>query len=287
MAMKSNREDRPRPIRDMIRRLIVAPASLSFIWPVLLIVGGYVAWDRWGAEHVANKFYGVQLKNIQVTEPPGFIRTDIPGTVFRDTALDQLSLLDVQATAKIASAFATHPWVSRVISVRKLPGGKVDVHLEYRRPVAMVHVFKPNQADSGSYFFPIDGTGTLLPTTEFAQSETLDYIHIEVPDVYPTGVVGGPFGDVRVEAAARLAGVLSPVQEQAKVRAIGVHGDTRQNIVPQLEITTTDNRRLFWGSPPGLEEGGERTVEMKLHALMSGEEITNGDLRLAKRTRLE
>ncbi|TWU20198.1 hypothetical protein Pla52o_47130 [Novipirellula galeiformis] len=281
--MKSNREDRPRPIRDLIRRLIVAPAALSFIWPVLLIVGGYVAWDRWGAEHVASQFYGVQLDQIKVTAPPNYVRTDVSETVFRDTALDQLSLLDVQATAKIASAFSTHPWVSRVISVRKLPGGNVDVHLEYRRPVAMVHVFKPNQSESGSFFFPIDGTGTLLPTTEFAQSETLDYIHIEVPDVYPTGVVGGPFGDTRVEAAARLAGVLSSVREQAKIRAIGVHGDARQNDAPQLEITTTDNRRLFWGNPPGLEERGERTVEMKIQALISGEEITNADLRLANR----
>ncbi|WP_442506909.1 cell division protein FtsQ/DivIB [Novipirellula sp. SH528] len=281
--MKSNREDRPRPIRDMIRRLIVAPASLSFIWPVLLIVGGYVAWDRWGAEHVATQFYGVQLENIYITEPPTYVRTDITSTVFRDTALDQLSLLDVQATAKIASAFSTHPWVNRVISVRKLPGGKVDVHLDYRRPVAMVLVVKPDQSDSRNLFIPVDSSGIVLPMLEFASSEIFDYIHIEVPSVYPTGVVGGLFGDSRVEAAAGLAGILSPVREQAKVRAIGVHGDARQNNVPQLEITTTDNRRLFWGSPPGLEEGGERTVEMKLHALMSGEEITNGDLRLARR----
>ncbi|WP_419195147.1 cell division protein FtsQ/DivIB [Novipirellula herctigrandis] len=273
--------DRPRPIRDLLRRLIVAPAALSFIWPVLLILCGYMAWDRWGAEHVASKYYGVELAKIRITDRPIFVRTDVTETVFRDTALDQLSLLDAQATAKIASAFATHPWIRRVISVRKLPGGTVDVHVEYRNPVAMVLVAKPAPKESGSFFCPIDGNGILLPTSEFAPSETLDYIHIEVPDVYPTGVVGGAFGDVRVEAAARLAGVLARHRDQTRIRSIGVHGDLRQNDVPLLELTTTDNRRVLWGSPPGLEQRGERTVEMKLQKLLSGDKIPNSDLRIA------
>ncbi len=283
MAMKSDRDDHPTPIRDLIIRLIKAPTALAFIWPALLVLGGYVAWDRWGAEHVGVKYYGVELDHIQVTTPPPHVRTDIASTVFRDTKLDELSLLDSQATAKIASAFATHPWVGRVISVRKLSGGTVEVHLEYRQPVAMVHVFKPNQVDSGSYFFPVDGEGTLLPTTEFAQSETLDYLHIEIPNVYPTGVVGGSFGDSRVEAAAKLAAVLSPHRAQIAIRSIGIHGDSRETEVPQLEVITTDSRRLFWGSPPGLERLGEPTAQMKLQALLSGQDFSKDDLRISNR----
>ncbi len=61
------------------------------------------------------------------------------------------------------------PWVRNVIGVRKLPGGTIDVRLEYRSPVAMVHVFKPDPNDRGSYFYPVDGEGVLLPITEFAQ----------------------------------------------------------------------------------------------------------------------
>ncbi|TWU42030.1 cell division protein FtsQ/DivIB [Novipirellula artificiosorum] len=273
--------DRPRPIRDLLRRLIVAPAALSFIWPVLLILGGYLAWDRWGAERIAQQYYGVQLEKIHITDPPPYVRTDITGTVYHDTALDQLSLLDVQATAKIASAFATNPWVGRVISVRKLPGGAVDVHLEYREPVAMVLVTNPDPNDSRILFSPVDGDGVLLPDTEFARAETLDYILIEVPDVFPKGFIGGLFGDSRVEAAAKLAGVLAKYRQQAQIHSIGIRGEPRPNEVPKLELTTTDHRRIFWGNPPGLEQLGEPTVEMKLRFLLSGKEIPNSDLRLA------
>jgi len=245
---------------------------------VLLIIGGYAAWDRWGAEHVGKKYYGVELEQIQITEPPEHVRTDIAATVFRDFALDQLSLLDSQASAKIASAFAVNPWVRRVISVRKLPGGAIDVHLEYRRPVAMVHVVKSDQKD---YFFPIDGSGVLLPTTEFAQAETLDYIHIEVPSVYPTGVLGSAFGDYRVEAAAKLADILAQHRERIHLRSISVRGDSRTNEVPQLELTTTDNRCFTWGSPPGMERLEERPAELKLQALLQGDDIRNSDLRIA------
>ena len=280
---ETNENDTSKPLgRRLVRRLIGAPTILAFVWPVLLVAGGYIAWDRWGSEHVAAKFYGLDLKKVTVNEPPYYVRTGVVETVYNDTALDQLSLIDPQSTAKIASAFATHPWVHNVVSVRKLPGGEVDIHLNYRKPVAMVHVFKPNSKDSGSFFFPVDGEGVLLPTTEFAQSETLKYIHIEVPDVYPTGVVGGLFGDTRVESAAHLAGILSEYRDQTGVKSIGVHGDPRQNEVPQLELTTSENRRLFWGSPPGLELRGEPTAVMKLKALLSGVEVPNSDLRLAR-----
>ena len=170
MAMRSSESEKHRPIRDLLRRLIKAPAALSILWPALLIVGGYVAWHRWGSDHVASQYSGIDPTLIEVTQPPAYVRTNIVKAVYRDTAMEGLSLLDRQATAKIASAFSMHPWVRSVVSVRKLPGGVIDVRLEYRTPVAMVHVFKPDPADTGSYFFPVDGDGILMPGTEFAPS---------------------------------------------------------------------------------------------------------------------
>ena len=66
MAMKSPDDDHPRPIRDLLRRLIKAPAALSVIWPALLVVGGYFAWHQWGADHVAERFYGVDATLIRI-----------------------------------------------------------------------------------------------------------------------------------------------------------------------------------------------------------------------------
>ncbi|MFK8110885.1 MAG: hypothetical protein AB8B91_01710 [Rubripirellula sp.] len=280
--MRSSDPEHPRPIRDLLRRLIKAPAALAFFWPVLMIVCGYVSWHRWGAQHLTPRYQGVDVTQIQVTPPPEHVRSNVVKTVYRDTAMDGLSLLDQEATAKVASAFSMHPWVRQVIGVRKLPGGKLDVQLEYREPVAMVLVSKPNPVDQQSYFLPIDGEGVLLPCTEFARSETRNFIHIEVPGVYASNrFIGTPFGDTRVEAAARLAEILAPFREQAQIHSIGTHGDLRQSEITMLELTMKSGATMFWGFPPGQEPPGERTVEMKLQALMAADPATNTDLRIA------
>lgn len=285
MAMKSPVSERHRPIRDLLRRLIKAPAALSIIWPAILVVGGYVAWHRWGADQIADKFYGVEVSQIEITEAPDFVRTDVVESVYRDTAMAGLSLLDPQATAKIASAFSMHPWVRRVVSVRKLPGGVIDVRLQYRNPVAMVLVAKPDPAETGNFFFPVDEEGVLLPTHEFARAETLKYIHIVVPAVYPTGVAGSPFGDSRVEHAAKLAAILADYREEAGIVSIGVPGDPRVNKVPQLELTMRDSKTHFWGNPPGLESPGENTAQMKIQELLRADGAENADLRMARRAK--
>ena len=279
--MRSANSEKQRPVRRLLGRLIKAPAAFAVLWPVLLIVGGYAAWHRWGAVHVAGKYSGIDPTLIQVTDPPAHVRTNVVLTVYRDTAMEGLSILDRQATAKIASAFSMHPWVRKVIGVRKLPGGKIDVRLEYRTPVAMVHVYKPNDPDNRSYFFPVDGEGVLLPGNEFAEAETRNYIYIEVPDVYTSNAVGTPFGDATVEAASALASILSPYREQTQIRSIGVHGDPRQTEVLQMELTMQSGARMTWGSPPGNEVPGEPTVQMKLKSLLGADLRQNADLRVA------
>ncbi len=268
VAAKPSETTETRPLRALLKRLIQAPAVLSIIWPVLLIGGAYVAWDHWGADHVAKQYYGIDPTLIEITPPPEFVRSDVVQTVYRDTAMEGLSLLDHQATAKIASAFSTHPWVRRVVSVRKLPGGAVDVRVDYRQPVAMVRVPMRDSKSDGFGFFPIDADGVLLPPTDFSSAETKNYIHIKVPDAYPTGGAGSRFGDARIEAAAMLAGILSPYREIVGIVGIEATGDPRQTPVPQLELTTKDNQRLSWGSPPGRELQGETNAMVKLKLLL-------------------
>ncbi len=281
MATRSANSEKQRPLRRLLGRLIKAPAAFAVLWPVLLIVGGYAAWHRWGAVHVAGKYSGIDPTLIQVTSPPAHVRTNVVKTVYRDTAMEGLSILDRQATAKIASAFSMHPWVRKVIGVRKLPGGQIAVRLEYRTPVARVHVYKPNDPDNRSYFFPVDGEGVLLPGNEFAEAETRNYIYIEVPDVYTSNAVGTPFGDAAVEAASALASVLSPYREKTQIRSIGIHGDPRQTEVLQMELTMQSGARMTWGSPPGSEVPGEPTVQMKLKSLLGADLRQDADLRVA------
>ena len=271
MAAQAGTNDR-RPIRHLLRRLLKAPAAFSILWPALLLIGGYWAWHHWGADHVGRQYYGIDPALIEVTEPPEYVRAEITDAVYQDAALRNLSLLDPQATAKVAAAFAAHPWVRRVVSVRKLPGGVVDVRLDYRRPVAMVEVvIRPPHPDQGKPgFFQIDADGLLLPPSEFSQADIDHYLHIVVPDAYPTGGVGTPFGDLRVEAAARLAAVIANHRDQCQLVSIEVQGDPRLTPVPQFEITTRDGSRFFWGSPPGQEMPEERTAATKLKLLLNG-----------------
>lgn len=282
MAMRSHDEDENRPIKRLIRKLIGAPAALAFIWPMLLLAGGFLAWNRWGADYLGEKYFGLDPTLIQITEPPEYIRNDLVTNVYQDMGLDAVSLLEPQAAAKIASAFSSNHWVRRVNSVRKLPGGVVDVRVEYRQPVAMVRVISRHPEVHGSGFFVVDGEGVLLPTKHaFSSADTRNFIHIEVPAVYPTGILGTPFGEARVESAAKLAEALAPLRSKLRIAAISVPNDDRTNPVPQLELTTQDGVRVFWGSPPGSEIPGEAPAAAKLEALMNGDLRENLDLRVA------
>ncbi|WP_404310137.1 cell division protein FtsQ/DivIB [Neorhodopirellula lusitana] len=271
--------DDPSPSKiRWIASLVAAPAVLSILWPALLLVVGYSAWQQWGSHYVAHKYFSVQSEQIGVTPPPEYVRTDIVEAVYRDAAMDKLSLMDSQACAKVASAFAGHPWVKRVVGVRKLAGGHLDVRLDYRRPVAMVHVISRHPEHNGAGFFAVDGEGVLLPPSDFSRAETEQYLHIVVPGAYPTGGVGASFGDARVHSAAMLAYLLQPYRDQLRISSIGVHGDLRQNPVVQLEIANAEGGRWFWGSPPGTEAQSEPPAMMKLQQLVAGAPV-GSDLR--------
>ncbi|TWU66330.1 MULTISPECIES: hypothetical protein [Crateriforma] len=289
MAKDSPQQDSPRPIRRLLTRLIKAPAVLAILWPALLLCVGYWAWHQWGAEHLARRYFGVREEQITVSEPPESIRSkvaDLVTDVYEDTAMDQLSLLDAGASSKIASAFAIHPWVRQVISVRKLPGGAVDVRLAYRRPAAMIY----SAGENG--FFAVDGDAVLLPDKHFSPSDTERYCHIFVPQFKPSRnqlIPGQAFGDPRIRAAAKLADYLNIAKSvsdagDVQVRAIQVVGDPRQNPEPQLEVLQGTRQqlaahyrgdsnalqRVFWGSAPGSEMPGEVAASIKLQRLIAG-----------------
>ena len=296
MAKQSDEPDH-RPIRRMLRRLIMAPAAWSLIWPMVLLVGSYLAYSRWYRDYLTQHQRSLDPQAVTVTKPHAYVRTDLVAEVYNQTRLIELSPLDRSATAKLASAFASHPWVKHVHRVRKLPGGKFEIDLDYRQPVAAFHVTGGDQwkrmiaehlkslgypiSDVNGYL-PLDGEGMLLPTEGLTYEDAMELIHIEVWELYPTGNEGTPFGDRRVEAAALLAKLLSAVRDQIRIAKITVSGDPRMNLVPQLHIITGDNTRLFWGSPPGMEQPTERDAKSKLLDLLSGNYVPEGDLTIAR-----
>ncbi len=271
---RAGKPDKPTSLWS--RAMVHAPATLALLWPTLLMLGGYVGWHRWGRDEIGRRYYGLDPQSIQISDPPPHIRSDIVQGVYRDAGMDTISLMQPSAAAMIASAFATNPWIRQVNSVRKLPGGRVDVRLDYRVPVAVVDVISWDPAVEGLAMVPIDAFGTFLPTDEFWRPDNKDYLndhlHIIAPGAHPTGAPGTAFGDERVEAAAILAAMLHPHRRMLRLQWIDVAGDPRREQPIRLEIADVVGGRWHWGSVPGRELAGERSANEKLQLLLDGVE---------------
>ena len=108
--------------------------------------------------------YEVAADRIAVTPAPAWIHADVKAEVLRSAAVGRLDLRDRHLVVHVASAFALHPWVAKVVRVEKRFPAQVTVELEYRRPVAAVEV--ADRGEAGLVF--IDQESVLLPSADFA-----------------------------------------------------------------------------------------------------------------------
>jgi hypothetical protein len=268
----------PPPRPHWLVRLATAPAVLMILWPLILIVGGFVAWNRWGEDRLGKDFYRLEPGGVSISPAPDYIRSNIVSEVFATHQLEKVSLLNRLATAAIGEAFRTHPWVDEVIRVEKSSNG-VDIQLRYRKPIAWVRVASQHPKVPGDALFLIDAKGTMLPTKDFSAIDETKYIHIEIPNTYPSGDIGAPYGDDRVIAAARLAAVLATDWQSLNLRAIGMENPSRTfNEAWVYTIYRQDLSKVIWGSTPGEELPGEPTADEKLLRLQT-ESGTVSDLR--------
>lgn len=257
------------PPKHWITRLVMAPGMLAAIWPVALVIGGYVAWNQWGAERIGQQFYGLEQVNLTATKPPGFLKSDVISEVFQTHQLEKTSLLDRKATVAIGEAFRTHPWVSEVLRVEK-KGTGVSVQLRYRHPVAVVRVPNSRHPEvQGPGIFFVDGQGVLLPSRDFQEVEQYQFLQIEIQDdTYPSGGYGAPFGDQRVVSAAKIAAYLAAYRERHRLVTIRLTNPQRTFNEPFIyEVIRADGERFIWGSPPGEELAGELFAQQKIELL--------------------
>ncbi len=109
--------------------------------------------------------YRLPTSEINIRRIPHWVPHDLLDQVIETGGLPQeVSMLDANLTHDVAAAFALHPWVEEVVSVRKTHPARIDVELEFRKPVAMV------QVANGMY--AVDAHGTLLPPTDFSVADT-------------------------------------------------------------------------------------------------------------------
>lgn len=249
LAVRLERSFRPGPL------LALALLALGvFCWPIL--VKHVPRLDR-------RPEYRVSRSQVVIVEPPEWAPHDLVDQVFRRGGLpDELSLLDDELTGRLAAAFARHPWVRRVASVRKSLPARVSVELEFRRPTAMIRL------PAGAY--PVDAEGTLLPPEDFSASQAKRFPAIEGIVSLPQGPAGSPWGDPFVSEAAQLAAVLEPHWERYRLTAIVVPRRTTAEPAPDdvvMQLATEGGTRIVWGRSPGTSHPGELSVEQKIGRL--------------------
>lgn len=252
---------------------------------VAVPAGAIYAWQRWGGEISKSPEYVLLAENIEITrDKPEWIKSDIRAEVVRDGSLTGLSILDKQLTIKVEQAFLMHNWVEQVTRVNKYYPARVVVELVYRKPVAMVEVWSPKDGDG---LLPIDINGVLLPPEDFkndtgkAAANARDYLRISVPNAAPAGLVGSPWGDPRVEGAARIAAVFEGRWKALglyRIAASRVNSTSRSAPEPTYDLFTKNGVRVIWGEAPAAESMVEAKAAMAKVARLARIVDSNGPL---------
>ncbi len=195
--------------------------------------------------------YTITFTDLECAPPEGTSRRDFLGEVQSLCRLpDHLHLLDEDVTARLARAFAAHPWVESVrrVDVRG-PGSKIHVDLAYRNPVLVVGL-SPARA--------VDSNGVLLPVA--AVRSNVPVLISKVAD--PVGPPGSRWGDPCVTAAAASAAFLKPHLSRLRLN------DCDLEIVQGEIVFCKPGVRVVWGHAPGQEGPGEATAQVKLQRLL-------------------
>lgn len=241
----------------LVRRLIVAVVVVG-----LVLVGWTYAWKTWGEPATASNDFLVTPENISVTPLPDWIHADVKVEVVKSGNLTTLPLRDPQLVDRVARAFAAHSWVARVNKVSKHYPAKVEVELEYRRPVAMVEVTW--QGEARLYF--IDAASVLLPSEDFekeVEQKAPHFLRIFADDIPPAGrAFGTPWGSEKIAGAALLAEAWHDHWQKLGLYRLIVDKDS--NAKPTYWLETRGKTRVFWGHAPGSESKDEQNAREKI-----------------------
>jgi hypothetical protein len=238
------------------RRVVL---SLAFVGAMLGAVG--YAWHRWGREITSGPQFQLTADKIDVTPPPAWVRSDVKAEVVQDGSLEGMSLLDHQLTVKVAQAFSMHSWVENVSRVSKIGQrhpARVQVELTYRKPVAMVEVTMNGQPG----LLPVDVEGVLLPPQDFSADQVRLYPRISVENTSPTGPVGTPWGDGRIQDAAALATLVQESWKAIGLFRIQISATEKPDVPGEyvFELQARQGARVIWGHAPRLRDPADKRL---------------------------
>ena len=198
-------------------------AVATFVFCLVLGVASYKLWDVYGDQILNQGRYRLDAKSIVVTPQPEWIRSDVKAAAITFGQLENANLLEKDLVLQVRQAFVVQPWVKRVIRANKKFPSSVEVDLEYRRPIAMVHTPKgmfPGHDYVG--LVPVDSEGVILPP-EIASKEAEEFPIIMGIDSPPVATnAGNAWGDPRVASAAAIVALLEDLWDPLQLYQIEV-----------------------------------------------------------------
>lgn len=252
-------------------RWLFSPMKLCVAAIVVIVWLFLPQWTRQLPQLAEQPEYQITAQQIQITPPPRWIPEDIVEKVLDRAGFNEsMSLLDPRLGRKVALAFDTHPWIERLVQVRKSYPARLQVDVIYRKPVALVEV-------AGGGYFPVDRLGYLLPSEDFRPADESRYPIVRGIQTAPLGYVGEEWGDPAVVGAAHLAETLTEQTaagtswwDALQLRSIVAPSVVASNeSIDELQyrFETAGGSQIYWGRPPGTQHPGELTVEQKLERL--------------------
>jgi hypothetical protein len=216
-----------------IARAVLALVAAGGLLFGLLRLGEYARDRLHRQDH-----YAVAFAALRCEVPPGLTPGDFLAEVqYLGGLPDQLDVLEPRLAARLAAAFALHPWVERVegVALRGPDGPRVRLRLR-----------TPALAAAGRV---LDAHGVLLPAG--ASAAGLMELRGAVPP--PAGPAGAPWGNADVEGAARTAALLRPFQDTLRLTDAAI---TSEGLEFRGRV------RVRWGQPGGAEAKLARLREL-------------------------
>ncbi|MDZ4779236.1 MAG: hypothetical protein SGJ19_03180 [Planctomycetia bacterium] len=263
--------DQPRLLGRLFRRAMVPARLLSERtarrWLLMgCFVGGCIGlcaaiWRNVREDVFAQAEYQVPIAELHLPRSPSWLneRADIRRDVVRDASLEgNLSLLNDRLTIDLARAFALHPWVEEVTSIRKSFPARIDAEVKYRRPVCRVDL--PN----ASYL--VDAQAVLLPIDDVRPDALAKLPRLTGVEA-PTGLAGAVWNDQRVIGGAEIADVLKDDWSALELKAIAPKAlPTRspRGTDYAFDLITEQDRVICWGFAPEVENADAAALAWKL-----------------------
>jgi len=247
-----------------LRQRIVRPATLAWAAATAVLCAGFAQLTMFLPDLARRPEYRLAIDQIRVTQLPHWVPADlVEQVVTRANLPREVSVLDDELLRDIAEAFALHPWVEQVVSVRKRFPPAIEVEVEYRRPVAMV------ESRRGTY--PIDKHGVVLPGQDFSVAATRQYPLVTGARSTPQGAPGTEWGDPIITDAAAIADALGPHWKKlALLRIECPASPARDDSLDDgvYQIAALGGSRIIWGQPPGSNHPAELDAETKIQRLL-------------------